>query len=362
MGFKLKVPQKVSYLYSNVKIQAKIHSPEILLACGITSMVGAVIFAAKATRKVDQIMADHEERLNAAKAEIVIPDDREIAVLEASEVDDISSLITKKSEKEIKRQVRHEYAVTGFRVGKAYAPVAALLTLSSGCFISMHNIQARRFTALSGAYTGLREAFDAYQRRNIELNGKKNHEMCKYGYKEVEESYEDPDTGEMVTEKKLVPDYESLTNETMGELWDANGLYLADNFLKLSKETCGEVWQRDTTLNRMFVNVAIQNLLDKYYTKKFLTMAEVCEELNIAVDENNAAFMFLGWVYGMTPDPLFVYEGLPVNEKFDAGYKDQDLYLSVNIGGNVYTMLSNMKKAKEEMRQNLERKRLEEES
>ena len=90
---KIKLPEKVKVGVGMAGLKIKKHSPEILLGLGFVSMGAAIISAVRSAREHDMLLADHEERLEAAKCEYVIPDEYDIeaemliAALRGKEID-----------------------------------------------------------------------------------------------------------------------------------------------------------------------------------------------------------------------------------------------------------------------------------
>lgn len=184
MNFKM--PEKITTAWNKISFNAKESSPEILLVTGLACMVGAVVTAVIASKHHEELLVDHELRLDEAKINTLEEVEYEDEELDENE----SGTHYIVDEKERKKAVTKCYVITGARFAKLYAPTAALMGLSAASFIGMHNIQAGRIAGLTGAYTGLKEAFEKYQDNNIKLNGKENHELCKYGWEDNGEGEE----------------------------------------------------------------------------------------------------------------------------------------------------------------------------
>ena len=197
---KIKLPEKLNLAFGKVSFNVKQHSPEILLVTGIVTFGGTIVTAIIASRKHNELMMDHEVRLEDAKLETLVPVD-----YDEDEVDeDESGIHYEVDEKARRSAVTKVYLETGLSFVKLYSPVVALGCVSMASFIGMHNIQAGRFAGLLGAFNGLKEASERYQQRNIELNGEENHKMCLNGWKE-EVVKEEDENGNVYEEVKKVP-------------------------------------------------------------------------------------------------------------------------------------------------------------
>lgn len=224
-NIKVKVPAKISRFANKAVLAVKKKSPEILFCVGVASFGTAIVSAVKASRKADYILAEHEEDLEVARCEFVVPDEYEDVKFWADNVEygnatacedesedendeneDFSGVI--KTQKEINRAVRKVYGKTVIKFVKLYSKTGGFVLIALACFGGVYKILSGRVAMGLATITGLENYISAYEKRNIELNGKRNHDMCKYGYKEIERTYEDPDTGEIVHEIEKVPLYE----------------------------------------------------------------------------------------------------------------------------------------------------------
>ncbi len=124
------------------------HAPEILLAGGIVTLSGAIIFAVKGGINTPDIMEDHKERV------------RDVKIRQARE------------KNPDKKEVVKEYARTVGKLAIEYAPTVTLTGLSVTCFCASYGILNKRYVALGAAYTALQQSFDMYRQRVIEDHGK----------------------------------------------------------------------------------------------------------------------------------------------------------------------------------------------
>ena len=316
---------KVSEVAGITGLKIKSASPEILLVGGLVCMTGAIVTGIVASRKHDEVIDEHNEALELAKATMV--------------VDEENGDVRVKDEKEIGREVLGVYCRTAVRMVKLYAPTVALMALSTACFIGMHNIQASRITGLSGAYTGLKEAFERYQKNNIELNGQDNHEMCKYGWHE--EEMEDPETGEIKKIKvKNTPD-DLLKMKDKNDVGDF-GKHWFDTDAMYARQT-SRYYTGNTQMDLEFLDGVERCLRNTFWAKGWLVVNDVLDALGM---ERTPEGMYLGWVKGCGEEPELNHRD-QFNHEFLAGMPNKPVYLRFNVHGNVYTMLTQIEEQRE---------------
>lgn len=315
-------------------LKVKAASPEILLVGGIACMVGAVVTGIMASKKHNEIMEDHFDQLEDAKAGIILPE----AAVDGDEIHEGEAVSL--SEKEIARNVRRVYCRTAAKMVKLYAPTVAFMAVSTACFIGMHNIQASRITALSGAYTGLKEVFDKYQERNIELNGEENHKLCKYGWHEEEVTKEDG----TVEKKKVMNSPSDLEKqaeerEKMGKL-----PFHTLNFI-FSRNT-SKCYRGNANLDRTLLET-VENTCNNYLNiHGFVTVNDVLDALGM---ERTVEGMYEGWVKGCGPDIDLGWRD-SFNNRFLAGYPEEPVSLEFNTHGNIIDIINRIDKMREEER------------
>lgn len=343
MGFKnvlANVSKSISTKMGMAGLKLSEKKPEILLVCGIVTMGGAVVTAIVAARKHDEILEQHLSELEVAKAEVVVVEaaqNEENVGAESSEGHEGANdskapdLVRTRTEEEIKKDVRKVYIRTGCRFVKLYAPTVAFMGISTACFIGMHNIQAGRIAGLSGAYTGLKTAFDEYQQRNIELNGEENHRMCKYGYKEVEREEEDPDTGEVTKVKEKVPLDAHEVAEAEREAAQNN---VPRCRYVLFDKHCGQ-FDGDNNIDLRTLLIAQDDLRNLVRARGWAIENDLRDLLGT---ERTVEGARLGWVKGMGPDPDLGIKA-SINRQFINGHKYDEVILELNIHGDITSLI-----------------------
>ena len=317
MGFKdffKNLGENIHTKAGDAELKIKAASPEILLVGGLVCMAGAVVTGIMAAKKHDQVIADHEDRLAEAKVKTIVKGDVDDSGEGTTEVVEVS-------DKEVARKVRRVYCRTAANMVKLYAPTVALMGLSTACFVGMHNIQAGRIAGLSGAYTGIKEMFDKYQERNIELNGEESHQMCKYGWHEEEVTDENGN----VTKKKVVntpKDLEQMKNEGRD--------YWMEDLPVLSVNTSYR-FKGNYTCDSLLLESA-EAMINRYIsTRGWATINDAFECLGM---EKTIEGNYIGWVRGCGPDASFGWKS-PINNRFLAGLPKEPVVLNFNVHGNI---------------------------
>ena len=116
--------------------QLKKHSPEILMAAGVVSVVGGTILACKATIKATEILADSKKDID--------------AVHECLENEEMVKT-GKYTEEDSTKDLTVIYAKTGVNLVKTYAPAVAVTAAGVTCMLAANNILRKRNVALAAA-------------------------------------------------------------------------------------------------------------------------------------------------------------------------------------------------------------------
>ena len=281
-------------IFNKLSFFCKKNAPELFLGAGIAGVVGTVIFACKGTLKLDYKLQ---------------PINSSIKNLDYSEPsEEVENL-----RKQLKKDARKEAI-------KAYAPAAGLFVLSVSCLLASYNIQKAREAAISAAYIGLKESFDAYRGRVKEKLGEEEEQKI-YGTQEVKKIDE---KGKEVTERDICP---------------------PGFFDIMFDSTCGS-WYADIANydNLMFECQQLNNILNG---RGYVTVADVYKALGVRINElpkqvRHAARLF-GWVkdkdhfsyisFGLTDS-----NGYLLPEILNAKNKGVlEIPIRLNPDGNIYS-------------------------
>lgn len=307
----MKKSNKFTRAIHRTGLKIKKHSPEILMAIGITGVVTTCVVACKSTTKASEILNEHKANVE--------------SVHEAAQNPQFAETY---SEKDKQKDLTIVYTQTGLKFVKLYAPSVALGVVSIGCILASNNIIRKRNIALSAAYAAVDSNFKKYRERVIDRFDEALDKELRYGIKakEIEETVIDEDGNEK-TVKSIVNVIEDPTK--YGE------------FAVIFDEFCPG-WTDDATYNKMFL-VKQQNYANEILKAKgHLFLNEVHDMLGIP---RTKAGQIVGWVYDEeTPvGDNFVDFGIFDTEKervraFINGY-EKSIILDFNCDGNILDLI-----------------------
>lgn len=155
----------ISKFTGKATLVLKKHSPEVLVFLGLGGTVTGAVMACKATRKLDDVLADHTERVETAK----------------------------KQDPDNKKELTKAYAHTGIQLVKLYGPSVTVGALSVSSILAGNNILRKRNVALAAAYAAVDRGFKNYRDRVVERFGAETDNELRHNlHKEkIEETVED---------------------------------------------------------------------------------------------------------------------------------------------------------------------------
>lgn len=332
------VGNKMSCAAGMTGLKIRENKPKLLLIVGLVSMTGAVVSAVRAARKHDSIIDDHLKRLEIAKAPVVVVEamepnnpDSYLDQNESKDVDAGNDVVRERSEKEIKHAVFKCYLVTGVKFVGNWSITLGCMALSTLALTKMYSDQSSAIVGLTSAYMGCKEYIDLYEKRNIELNGIENHNMCKYGYEEIEVEEEDPDNGEKYTIKKKVP----ISNEKIAEMiCDDEGSNFFDQCIFVMDKHTSFYYSGIANIDMTTLNSAEQHLNDLLATRGWVVINDGLRELGMDLTDSGRDN---GWVKGCGEKISLGFNTSMrgMNERFINGFNDEPIIIEFNVHGNV---------------------------
>lgn len=254
-----------------LKVQA--HSPELLIAGGVVTLIGGVVVACMASHKVDDVIDEHCK----AVGEI---HDQEAEENEAIDSEDNTSEGAE-AKKSVQKDLTYTYFRTGLKFVKLYAPAVCLIGLSLTCFLSSNNILQKRNVALSSAFTALSQEFSDYRERVAARIGETAEKEIHYNLEsETVDVKTKDENGKTVTEKQTT--YSALSN--------APGSMYARYF---NKQT-SIYYKRNHMYNEDFLKCSYENLNNLLKARGYLFLNEVYQELGMPIVDYG---QMAGWIY-----------------------------------------------------------------
>lgn len=283
----------------------KKHSPEILVAAGVTGTVVSTVMACKATTKAGAILEETKQQME--------------QINEVAETVDAS----KYSEEDKRKDTAIVYTQTALKFVKLYGPSVAVGALSISAILFGHKILKKRNIALAAAYKAVDTGFKQYRGRVIEALGEDIDKEFKYGVKAKE------------VEKKVVDEKgkEKTVKETVNVVDPNNISEFAVIF------DCGnDGWDKDPQISKYFLLQQQNYANDMLKSRGYLFLNEVYEMLGF---QKTKAGQVVGWTYDeKNPNgDNFVDFGIfdmtnPATVNFVNGY-ERSILLDFNVDGNI---------------------------
>lgn len=277
MKFLSKIGSGVKGFGSRTGARLKAKSPEILLALGVVSFVGTVVVACKQTMKAEEILDEHERKL------------QEIESCKRLAAEEDSSVIY--TEAQIKKGTFIAWKDTALSFTKLYFPAVLLGGISLTCFGASYGIMRKRNVGLGIAYAAVDTAFKEYRDRVKAELGEAADNRFRFGTKyesgKVLEEKEDGSTEIVEKEVETVP-------------FDEDKAYGARFIFSEDTAKC---WQPTKILNDMTLQASRNYMQNKFEMQGFLFLNDVLESLGM---EKVPDGQLVGWIRGCG-DPYVDY-------------------------------------------------------
>ncbi len=252
--------------FNKVGFAFKKHSPEIMVVAGVVGVVAGAVMACKATTKLQGVLEETKEQVD--------------AVHKVLEDKDISE--ERYSEEDGKKDLAIIYVQTGLKLAKLYAPAVGIGVLSIASILTGHNILRKRNLALAAAYTVVDTGFKEYRGRVVERFGKELDNELKNNIKAmtVEEIVVNEDGTETKVERTV-----HVANPNFGS-----------DYARFFDDGCTG-WTDDAEYNLMYLRRQQDYANDMLKHKGHLFLNEVYDMFNIPRTKAGQA---VGWIYDET--------------------------------------------------------------
>ena len=287
---------KIVKTSARAALHMKKHSPEILVAVGIVSIVGGTILACKSTLKLEDIVDDAQEKFE------------KINKVESDERPDYTP-------KDAAKDRTIVYAQTAVEIGKLYVIPTILVVGGIGCVIQSHKIMQKRNIALAAAYKTLDDAFKTYRKRVKEEFGEENEEKIRKGIN---------------IKDKLGPD---------GEVVEKAGSFSKENVSQYAKffDEYNINWTKTPEFNLVFLKAQQRRANDMLHARGHIFLNEVYDMLGM---ERTQAGALVGWVLGVGDD--YIDFGMYRDDEKCHDFVnclERSILLDFNVDGVIYDMI-----------------------
>ena len=290
---------------AKIGFKCKAAAPEILIALGVVGIVGTVVLAVKETPKAEEIIVDHNVRME------------EIKDLRRTGEEYPGSYTTN----EYGKEVFCLYANTSWKLAKNYIPAASLLVLSISSILYSHGIMSRRNLELIAAYKALEESFSTYRERIRERYGDKV---------DFDAAYINDHTGESV----------EVTNED-GSKKEAEKVSIttqASPYARFFDET-NVNWEKDRASNLFFLQAQQNFANERLQVQGFLFLKDVYESLGF---QKTSYGQLVGWYLGGDGDDFVdfgIFDGKNEKKRDFVNGLEPAVLIDPNVDGVIYDLI-----------------------
>ena len=306
---KNKMLTKIGTKLGKTGLVLKKHEPEILVVAGAIGTVASTVLACRATLKVNEVLKEHKETIEAI---------HEVAARE--------DMKEKYSAEDEKKDVRVTYIQTGVKVIKEFAPAVILGGLSLGAMFASNNMLKKRSAALAAAYATVDASFKEYRNRVADRFGEDVEKEIRFGMKEqtITETEIDEETGKekkvkkkvKVADPNLKSDYAAYFNSQTSAYWDE----------------CHEY------------NLSMLRAKEAYWTtllssRKYVTLNDVLNSIGM---ESTKAGMVVGWYYDKNDPDCETTVDLRIEEVYldnGDGTFEKTIVIDPNVQGSIYELM-----------------------
>lgn len=286
-------------------IRLKGAAPDILIFVGIGGVIGGTVWLMKRTKQGYEVLGVHEY--------------------------DEAQLISKKqsmTEEEFRKEMRGLRFRTLKGLAKTYAGPVSVIAASVGGILYGRNLFKDRTLALMAANSVLQSKSDRLIDVLEEKIGKEETDKVKAGI--IDAEYEVTEIDEKGKKRKVKKTGKVLVTASEYAQW-------------FDEASC--FFHKDSTLNRMTITQAQNNLTTRLHKRGYLFLDEAYRELDI----HNPSPVFwkmahtVGWVLGYGDNEVSFNVFEPDNANFINGYESRVL-LDPNVDGDVYAIMDRIAK------------------
>lgn len=292
------IPNAVSRAVSGTVLKTQKNSPTILFGAGVVGVIGSAVLACKATLKVEEVLAEAEDKLNTVKT------------IQHKDY----------SEEDRQKDKLLIYVQTAVRLTKLYAPAIIVGSLSIVSLASSHKILKQRNAAITAAYVVMEQAFEEYRQRVREELGDERDQHFRYGSETrqvVTEGKNGPEVEDMITvETKKVPGGYSRFFDEYSTLWDPRAEI---NLLTLRAQ-------------QLYLNDLLQ-------ARGHVFLNEVYDKLGL---DRTSAGQAVGWVLGEGRQNFIdfgVFNGENPKARDFVNGREGAILLDFNVDGVIYNLI-----------------------
>lgn len=294
---KFEVMKSISKVAGRTGLKLQKHSPEILMAAGITGIIVGTVMACRATTKLDEVMEEHEDNLEIVKGFAI-----------------------EYEPSYYRKELAKTYATTGLKIAKLYGPAVTLQIASIGCVLGAHGILKKRNVALMAAYKAVEQSFNDYRQRVIEEFGEEKDYDLKHGIQH---------------EKVKVDEDGKKVTKTLNKA-DPNGISQYARFF----DAASKEWQGIPEYDLMFLKSQQNYMNDLLHARGHVFLNEVYDALGL---ERSRAGAVVGWIMTKDGDNFVdfgIFDGDRPRTRAFVNGTEENILLDFNVDGVIYDLIA----------------------
>lgn len=282
----MKLISKITQPCMKYVTKVKANSPTVLVIGGTICLVGAVVAAHEAGRKVEITKVANREAIDNLKD-----------IKESGEYTNEEGEIIEFTEDDYKKELTHAYLGYFWDMTKLYGPVVLMAGASAGCYIGGHKVLAKRLAGMTAAYTTIDQAYKRYRENVIKISGEDADKRYFLGLDgtDKEKWYEtaiDEKTGDVKQVGKAKTRDIDVVSDV--KLWKQASPYA------VRLDMC-KGFTKDSNYNVMWLQSMEKIANDKLDFKGYLTLYEVYDALGVVSELSSEVEKMshqVGWVKG----------------------------------------------------------------
>lgn len=274
-----------------LKVSAK--SPTLLVVAGVVGFGATAVLAAKASRKADPIIENHQK----------------------SRQDLANVMYT--SKKAERKEIVDLYVHTAVDLGKLYGPTIFVGALSTAAVLSGHNLLQKRYVGAMAAYSSLFDQFSFYRKRVSDSFGE---EMERDIYEGAKLEWQEDANHK--GEYKLGSEFKTEKDPST---------YIQPWF-----DEANPNWLRDPVSNYLFLKAVQQHCNHRLQAKGHLFLNEVYDALRM---DRHPEGQVAGWLWEGDGDNFVDFGFMTSNEPHTVAFRngvESTVRLNFNIDGVIW--------------------------
>lgn len=285
-----------------VKLASKAHAPTIMVVSGVVTMGASVITASKKTLTVERVLEPYVEDL----------ENIQVAVDNAK-----NSPAVTYGEKAAAKDRGAVYGHVAVDLSKHYFVPGVLFLGGSALVFGGHHIMLKRNATLAIAFTGVKQAFEAYRSRVRDEFGPMADQAMLSGHRQIE-VIDDNDKVQLVNTR----DWDNTDDPT-------------DPYNRIFDRESSSQWIDDLSVNKLFIQNQVRMAQIRLGLEGYLYLCDLYQALGFPETPDSRV---VGWKSKRLPDGTMnipvIDVGLDLPMPDDWKYsRDNAIYLDFNCSG-----------------------------